>query len=501
MSIQGPNKQTPPEGFEQIGLFKNGIGWIGRIAWSPDGGRIASASEDRKVRIWTLNLGERQETPSVACEGHTSIVYSVAWSPDGERVASVSEDMTLQVWNIKNAKRSRNDSSELNAKCEARKKHPDSLYSVAWSPDGQVIAVGCRKGYIYFYQVENRRGSLKLRKRGRTTDKHTHGVNDLAWSLAEPHRLASVSGGDGRAFVWDVSNLDEPHKIAEGPLHGDGIQSVAWSPDGAILATASADRSVGLWSFDPENTGEAQFDQLLPHFQNIATSVCFSSDGDLLATKAEAVVVYRKEGNEWKQTMPLMEQQAAWYSGLAFHPNLPNRLATLGESFYTPNTAIRVWDIDPSELETPYDVFFSFRHGDLQQVDWIKEEIEQQGLDVWIYTDDQSVGNISANIAKVLKASRTLVCFVGQGGFSQWQIDEINFFLEITDRHIIPVILSDVGPEEEFPELVKPYVGVDFRRPHEKPVDKLTAYIRAGRNSRRSESALVGEGTVLVDPD
>ena len=64
------------------------------VAFSPDGRRIASASEDQTVKVWDADSG--QET--LTLKGHTSSVTGVAFSPDGRRIASASVDETVKVW-------------------------------------------------------------------------------------------------------------------------------------------------------------------------------------------------------------------------------------------------------------------------------------------------------------------------------------------------------------------------------------------------------------------
>ena len=65
------------------------------VAFSPDGKRLASASEDGTVRVWERHDGAAR---GPALKGHTAAVPSVAFSPDGKRLASASEDRTVRVW-------------------------------------------------------------------------------------------------------------------------------------------------------------------------------------------------------------------------------------------------------------------------------------------------------------------------------------------------------------------------------------------------------------------
>jgi hypothetical protein len=64
------------------------------VAFSPDGSRIASASEDRSVKIWDAAMGEEVLT----LKGHADTIGGVAFSPDGSRIVSASSDGTVRVW-------------------------------------------------------------------------------------------------------------------------------------------------------------------------------------------------------------------------------------------------------------------------------------------------------------------------------------------------------------------------------------------------------------------
>ncbi|MEM7029528.1 MAG: flagellar filament outer layer protein FlaA [Chloroflexota bacterium] len=65
------------------------------LAWSPDGGLLATGTADGSVLVWTMTTWQKQAT----LEGHTGRVTNIAWSPDGSQLASKAEDGTVIVWN------------------------------------------------------------------------------------------------------------------------------------------------------------------------------------------------------------------------------------------------------------------------------------------------------------------------------------------------------------------------------------------------------------------
>ena len=79
---------------KELFALKGHAGWVNSVAFSPDGQRLASGSNDRTVKLWDSATGKEL----FALKGHAGPVHSVAFSPDGQRLASGSWDQTVRIW-------------------------------------------------------------------------------------------------------------------------------------------------------------------------------------------------------------------------------------------------------------------------------------------------------------------------------------------------------------------------------------------------------------------
>ena len=104
--VSGCSKRSPPDLSGSAGtnlpllVLKGHTRDVNRIAFSPDGKHIATASLDHSVKLWNAGTGREM----VTFTGHLNKVWPVAFSPDGTRVASAGSDMAVRVWDAASAR-------------------------------------------------------------------------------------------------------------------------------------------------------------------------------------------------------------------------------------------------------------------------------------------------------------------------------------------------------------------------------------------------------------
>jgi WD40 repeat protein len=231
---------------------------INSVAFSPDGVLLASGGQDSKIRLWDVDTGH-----SIGKRlGQLSIVDSVAFSPDGTTLASGGEDGLVRLFDVGTGQKTRT--------LAVRPAIPRLVYiwAVAFSPDGTTLAsAGGRR--IRLWDVEA----------GRLTAVFSgHRANSVTFS---PEGTLLASGGQDKTIrLWDV---ETGRNIATLTGHTAAVKSVAFGPDGAILASGG-DSTIRIWEVGTGRNILTFIGATGNRLFHSVRSVSFNPNGTLLAS-------------------------------------------------------------------------------------------------------------------------------------------------------------------------------------------------------------------------
>ena len=303
----------------------NGI-WS--VVFSPDGQSLISGSSDTTVRIWDWVTGKCRRV----LQGHQEIIWSVATNQDGSLVASGSDDHTVRIWDSYTGQclrtlqgfksrvwsvafnlrspllASGNDEavklwSVTTGQClKTFKGCPQLNWSVIFMPNSSQLA---SSGQDQLVRIWDWQAGTCIQ----TSQKHPSYVYAISHHPVEPV-LASISANT--TYVWNLATWGIISTL-EG--HGAQIWQVAFSPDGALLATCSFDHTARVWDW---RSGSCL--NVLQGHSSWTYCLRFSPDGRWLATGSmdKSIRLWDVETGECFKTI---ETGTEWITELEVSPD------------------------------------------------------------------------------------------------------------------------------------------------------------------------------------
>ena len=222
------------------------------------------------------------------------------------------------------------------------------IFSVDFSPDGQLLATGDFHGEICLWQVADYQKLLTLR--GHTDSSWSFAFSPVAIAFCPvdsssslgSRRILASGTVDGDVKLWDADTGNLLKRLLD---HGSWVVSIAWSPDGQILASGSHDQTIRLWS---PTTGKVL--RVLRGHTNWVWSVAFSPDGGLLASASEDQTV-RLWDVSTGQCIQTFQGHTDLVWSVAFSPVGLNLLSGVGQivASGSRDRTVKLWDVSTGQ--------------------------------------------------------------------------------------------------------------------------------------------------------
>ncbi len=260
----------------QIGLPEGAIARIGKgaiskVAYSPDGTRLAVGSS---IGVWIYDIESGKALDLFPMYG----VSCLAFSPDGKTLVCGNKRHHLTLWDMTTGEPLHTFNSD----------YQYEVYSVAFNPDGKTLVSGHDYGLIclfdtetgkssrYFFNIWGEEGSLLV-------PYHVGKIRGLAYS-PDGKTLVSICDGDSDAVhLWEATTGKYIRLLYSVGGEMDSVESISFSPDGHTLAIGFATGWIGLWDTMKTDATPKYFDDQDQHRWDVF-SLAFSPDGNMLAS-------------------------------------------------------------------------------------------------------------------------------------------------------------------------------------------------------------------------
>jgi WD40 repeat protein len=370
------------------------------IAFAPDGQRVATAGEDRAVRLWDAGSGKEIK----ALTGHGQRVMRVAFSPDGKWLVSGNEE-EWKLWDAGGLAEVRTvtgpagwfafapDGKSLLVGRHNNAGNADAPHTITrWDTEGKDLATLTLQGrggwanyalspdgktlFAVAVHVADRTLRSYDTATGAERPRQGHAGQVLGVAISPDGKTLASCGEDRTVRPWDLATARLRHTLAGNPQqaftiafspdgkalaagrddgtiplwdaatgkelrtltgHEGRVWQIAFSPDGRFLASAGQDGIVKLWEVQTGRTRRSFRGRLVPPM-----SVAFSPDGKTLACGAEGGRIALWDVDTGWELGALRLEHEAQVRCVAFHPG--GQL--MASSSHPEDGSIRLWDLD-----------------------------------------------------------------------------------------------------------------------------------------------------------
>jgi len=356
--VQTPGPIIMPSTLQVRSIVLSGhLGWIGKLAWSPDGKILASASGDYIAHDRTARLWKSDGTPLAVLAAHTAEVYALAWSPDGKLLATGAGDGTVRLW-------------QPDGSLFKTLKSEGTVFGLSWSPNGRILtsgsSVGPGKNAVQFWTMDG------VLLRTRYTDQTAGKFYNVAWS---PDGQFVVAGAIDYK-LWRSDGTEIYHYAG-----GTPAWALTWSPDGQRWVVGN--ESARAYMYDTSGNELAQLEDSVGSISSLA----WSPDGQFLVG-GDGVNVWQANGRH----LASLSAGPSGVSSVAWSPDgtmfAVGSVRNYGRSTAITDHAVRIWSANRQLLAVLVD-----HTDDVNTVAWspdgkiLASGSRDRTIRLWLLTD------------------------------------------------------------------------------------------------------------------
>ena len=334
------------------------IGELKSIQFSSDRRTLITGSRWGRVEIWDVNTAKNLRS---MLHKKDDDVVSVTYSPDEKTIASGGEDGTVKFWNVATGKLTKTITGHISSE----------IYSAAYSPDDHTLACGSEDKFFTWnartgellktstdpnrevYAIKYSPDGKLISTVGPSTRSHiTYSHKARLWDVQTGRFLGSFAGhfsiafspdgnvlatggSDNQVCLWEIRTGELyliGERLAAFTEHTENVSSVAFSPDGKVLASGSQDKTIQLWDINTRK----HLKTLTGHEEGV-TAVVYSPDGTTLVSGSQDGTIRLWNVNTGDHIKTI--EEAGHVTSLVYSPD-GSVLASGTED----NNVVKIWD-------------------------------------------------------------------------------------------------------------------------------------------------------------